>query len=638
MNNLQSVSRQAYQQVQRQAERFPYQFWAIVLILVSGGIGFTATNMLFKLPKSPQCSRIFWPIASASMRLYCAQLSADDRTVDSLLQAIKLVASLPKDHPLYGEANRSIEEWANEIVSLADESFQDGKLDEAIATVKRIPNQVQAYKLVEERISSWQETWKKGEAIFAEVEDNLRKARWNDAFRAAVKLLNLDNRYWGTTRYDQSVKNIQLAQEESSKLDTAYRILRRGGIDNWLKAIAEAQKIPKESYAYQESLGLINKAKEKLQNFIQNLIDDKDWQTLSSTVDRIPENIFPAEDTNEWQLLGTAGSDAQSGTLEGIQSAISTAERIADQTRPLYTVAQELIQGWRTEETALTQLAKARQMAESGTVADLTTAIAEAKLVPDSNPRYQDALRDINNWTKQIQIYEDKPVLAKAKELADSGNVGDLQQAIDQASSISRDRALYSEARQEMREWQTMVERQEDQPLLDQAKAIAANQDYASAISTASQVRSGRVLYPEARKNINLWQQEIQSQKTLQRANALAEARTPESLSNAIRLILQIPLSTEAGSQRIQSINTWSYQLLSLAQEKASEASLSEAIRLARVIPKESAAYNTARDLIKDWKQALTPVPTSVPVTPNTPELESPPLPTDLNPTTTTNP
>jgi hypothetical protein len=206
-------------------------------------------------------------------------------------------------------------------------------------------------------------------------------------------------------------------------------------------------------------------------------------------------------------------------------------------------VAQELIQGWRTEETALTQLAKARQMAESGTVADLTTAIAEAKLVPDSNPRYQDALRDINNWTKQIQIYEDKPVLTKAKELADSGNVGDLQQAIDQASSISQDRALYSEARQEMREWQTMVERQEDQPLLDQAKAIAANQDYASAISTASQVRSGRVLYPEARKNINLWQQEIQSQKTLQRANALAETRTPESLSNAIRLILQIPLN-----------------------------------------------------------------------------------------------
>ena len=100
MNNLQSVSEQTYQQVKQKANRFPFQFWAIILIFLSGGIGFTATTMLFKLPKSPQCSRIFWPIASASMRLYCAQLSADERTVDGLLKAIELVASLPKDHPL----------------------------------------------------------------------------------------------------------------------------------------------------------------------------------------------------------------------------------------------------------------------------------------------------------------------------------------------------------------------------------------------------------------------------------------------------------------------------------------------------------------------------------------------------------
>ncbi|MFM7441551.1 MAG: chromosome segregation ATPase, partial [Snowella sp.] len=348
----------------------------------------------------------------------------------------------------------------------------------------------------------------------------------------------------------------------------------------------------------------------------------KDWQTLASTVERIPEGLFPAEDTNEWQLLGTAGSDAQSGTLEGIQSAISTAERIADQTRPLYTVAQELIQGWRTEETALTQLAKARQMAESGTVEDLTTAIAEAKLVPDSNPRYQDALRDINNWTKQIQIYEDKPVLAKAKELADSGNVGDLQQAIDQASSISRDRALYSEARKEIQGWQSTVETQEDQPILDQANALGNNQDYQSAINTASQIRSGRALYPEARKKIGRWQSEIQAQKNLQKAYAIAANRTPESLTSAIQLVNQIPSYTEASSQRLQALNTWSYQLLSIAQEKASVSSFSEAIRLARLIPKDSAAYSTSRDLISDWRRLLAP---PAPVAPPEPTLESSP-------------
>ena len=628
MNNLQSVGRQTVQNLQRQAERFPLQFWAIILILLSGGLGFTATTMLFKLPKSPQCSRIFWPIASASLRLYCGQVLAEERTTDSLLRAIELVAALPKDHPLYQEGSQNIEMWANELLDLAEESYQAGNLEEAIATARRIPDHVEAYKLVEERIATWQETWKEGEAIYAEVEANLRKADWNGAFRDAVKLLNLDSRYWSTTKYNESLKNIQLAQEESSKLDTAYRILRQGGIDNWLKAIAEAKKIPKTSYAYQESQGLVDQAKEKIQDYVQSLIEQKDWQTLASATDRIPEDLFPTEDLNDWQLLGDAGSDAQSGTLEGIQTAIATLARMADPTRPYHKLAQELMAGWQKEEAALTQLAKARDKAASGTLVDLNAAIAEARLIPQENPRYRDALQDINTWTKQVQIYEDKPVLSKAKELAAAGNVTALEQAIQQAATITNDRALYGEAKKQMREWQEMVERQEDQPILDQASNLASSQDYQGAINTASQIRSGRGLYREARQKINGWQQQIQAQRDLQRANALAESRTPEGLSNAIRLARQLPSSTDAGSQRTQVINTWSYQLLSIAQEKASISQLSEAIRLARAIPKESAAYSTARELIKDWQRLLTaPAPAIAPPPPAMEEMPAIPMP-----------
>jgi hypothetical protein len=625
MNNLQSVGRQTLQHVQRQAERFPWQFWAIVLILLSGGLGFTATTMLFRLPKSPQCSQIFWPIASASLRLYCGQVLAEERTTDSLLRAIELVAALPKDHPLYREGSQNIEMWANELLDLAEESYQAGNLEEAIATARRIPDHVEAYKLVEKRIATWQETWKEGEAIYAEVEANLRKADWNGAFRDAVKLLNLDSRYWSTTKYNESLKNIQLAQEESSKLDTAYRILRQGGVDNWLKAIAEAKKIPKTSYAYQESQGLVDQAKEKIQDYVQSLIEKKDWQTLASTTDRIPEEVFPTEDLNDWQMLGDAGSDAQSGTLEGIQTAIATLGRMTDQTRPYYSLAQELMTGWQKEEKALTQLAKAREKAASGSLVDLNTAIAEARTIPQENPRYRDALQDINTWTKQVQIYEDKPILTKAKEIAAGGNVVALEQAIQQAATITNDRALYGEAKKQMREWQEMVERQEDQPLLDQASSLASNQDYQGAINTASQIRSGRSLYRSARQNMNRWQQQIQAQRDLQRANTLAESRTPEGLSNAIRLARQLPSSTDAGSQRTQVINTWSYQLLSIAQEKASVSQLSEAIRLARAIPKESVAYSTARDLIKDWQRLLTPATPAPIVSPPAPAIEEMP-------------
>ena len=415
--------------LQLQAERFPLQFWAILLILVSGGVGFSATNWLLKLPQSPQCSRIFWPIASASMRLYCAQVSAEEKTVDSLLKAIELVAGLPKDHPLAPEINRNIEQWSKEILDLAEDSYQSGNLQGAIATAKRIPNHVQAYNLVESRVQAWQQTWQQGEAIYADVEQSLRKSRWNEAFRNAVRLLNLDNRYWETVKYDGAIKNIQMAQEDSSKLDNAYNILRRGGIDNWIKVITEAQKIPNTSYAYEEAQNLIAQVKEKVTAEIQTLIDQQDWQTMASTIARLPEQAFAAEDLNDWQLLSSAGSDAQSGTLEGFQAAIDTAERMTDQSRSLYPLAQKLLSSWRQEETALSQLAQARNTASAGTVEALRAAVIEAELITSDNPRYPEARREIRNWTEQIQISEDEPLLNRAKQLALSGQAADLEQA-----------------------------------------------------------------------------------------------------------------------------------------------------------------------------------------------------------------
>jgi hypothetical protein len=629
MNNPYTLS--VFRYFRNTAQRFPLQFWAAMLIVVSGGIGFVSTNWLLSLPKSPQCSRIFWPVASASMRLYCAQVSAEEKTVDSLLKAIELLAGLPKDHPLAAEVNRNIEEWATELLDLAEEFFQAGKLKEAIDTAKRIPDHVQAYNLVEERIAAWEELWGKGEEIYAEVETDLRKARWNSAFRNAVRLLNLDNRYWSTTKYDDAIRNIQIAQEESSKLDTAYKILNRGGIDNRLKAIEDAAKIPKESYAYEEAQILIGKAVDKLTDIVKDLIDQQDWQTLANLMDRLPVDRFPSAEINDWQVLATAGSEAQTGTLEGLELAITTAERIANPSRPYYELAQTLIKGWRTEETAMQQLNKARNTAEVGTVSALNQAIAEAQLVPRDNPRYADAVRDITNWTKQVQISEDSPVLSKARELANSRNIGDIEQAIQAASQISSDRALYAEARQNIREWQAMVQTQEDQPILDQAIALGNAQNYPAAISTAQQIDRGRALSSEARKYIGRWQTEINAQRNLKRAQDLAANRNIDSLTQAIRVVKQVPRSTDAGSQREQSINNWGYQILALAQEQASIANYNQAIRLARQVPTDSAAYGTSQDLVREWQGRIQPPTPSAPVynTPPAPPVDVAPMPAE---------
>jgi hypothetical protein len=587
-----------------------WQLWAAILVFASGGIGFTATSALLKLPSNPNCLRIFWPFASASMRLYCAQIEAESGTVDGLLKAIELVAALPEDHPLHQEINRNVEQWAVQILELAEKDFQEGKLEGAIAIARKIPSQVSAYDLVEKRIEKWQSTWAEGEKIFAEVEQQLRSSEWNQAFREAVQLLYLDNQYWATTKYEEVVKKIQLAQEESKQLDTAFAVLRRGGIDNWIQAITEASKIKPESYAYQEAQNIIDKAKDKLLAAIQDLIDNRNWQALSEVVERLPANVALPDEVKGWRTLANAGSDANEGTVESLENAIATAQQLKSDS-PLYDTAQDLIARWKLEIEGVANLSKARETARTGTVNDLNAAIAQADLVAPSNPRYQEAQSEISGWNRQVQTIEDRPILEKAKELSMSGTATALQEAIAQASLINSNRALYREAQQEISRWQGDIERQEDQPFLDQAIALANAKDYTAAIDAAQQIQRGRALYREARSKIRRWRREIQAQKDLQEAYLIADTRTPEAIISALNILRKIPASTDAKEQSSSALNMWSYQLLMMAKDRANNTSLQDAIQLASMIPADSGAYASAQAQMAVWRKMLAPQPSA---------------------------
>ncbi|MDJ0580433.1 chromosome segregation ATPase [Crocosphaera sp.] len=592
--------------------QIPWQFWALVLIIVSGSVGFTATSMLLRLPKSPQCVRIFWPIASASKRIYCAQVEAEQETVDSFLKAIDLVEALPQDHPLRNEINRNVEDWALAILDIAEKEFQGGKLEEAIATARRLPENLQVYGLIEEKIEEWRSIWGEGEEIFAKVEEELRKSNWNLAFREAVSLLTVSNKYWATTRYDDTVKKIQLAQEESSRLDDAYRVLRRGGIDNWLQAIADAEEISPESYAYQEAQNLIADAKEKIVDSIDDLIDARRWSSLSDVVNQLPDSLALSDEIADWRTMASAGLDAQTGTVENLEIAILGLEEI-DEDRPLYQEAQDLISRFKLEIQDVTNLEEARNLAAGGSVDDLNAAIATAEMVPSSNPRYQEARQEITQWTTTIQLREDQPILDKARSLARGGNISALRQAITQAQSIGSGRTLHNEAQKEVRKWRVSIQRQEDQPILNQAIALGAAKDYEAAIGAARKISSGRVLYQEAQNNINKWQREIRAKKNLEEAFLIAQPQTPQSLVSAIGVVRKIPSSTDVSYKAKQALDRWSFQLLSMAQRMANRSLLSEAVNLAKMIPSDSAAYGSAQNQINAWNKLLRPVQPEIP-------------------------
>jgi hypothetical protein len=586
-------------------------------VVVFGGVGFLATWQLLNMQKSPNCPKIFWPIASASLRLYCAQLSADSRTVPGLLEAIALVEALPEDHPLRSQVNQQVEEWARDILNLAEKDYQAGNLEQAIAKARQIPNNMAVAAIIEERIAKWQGTWTEGNDILSKLEENLRASNWNQSFRLAVDLLNLNNEYWATVKYNEAIAKITVAREDSSKLDNAFNLFARGGLDNWFKVIEEARKIQASSYAYQEAQKLIGKTEDKLKEYAERLIEQKQWQALRDLANESPEDLKIKADITDWSVLSTAALDAETGTVDGLEAGILGLEQI-DPSRPLHQTALAMKERWQLQVQDVKILSEARDLAQAGTIEQYSAAIAKAGEVPRNNPLWSQAQQEIGSWNRQIQVIEDRPILERAQEIALPSDINSLSSAIIQARAIGKNRALYRDAQREIRGWQVRIERMEDQPILDQAQALANLKDYSTAIETANQIPPSRALSSEVSQNIRRWRRELRSRQNLQQANQLAATGTPEGLTRAIALVTNISTQTDAGVQRTELLERWSYQLLSLATDQANNGRYLEAIRLAESVSRESTAYSSARSQMQGWRNILQP-PAPPPIVESTP-------------------
>lgn len=582
-----------------------WQFLLATGVTVFGGLGVLSVALLFKLPAVPNCPEIFWPTASASLRLYCAQLAANKQTAENLVEAINLVNSLSSDHPLRPEIDRHIEEWSLDILKLGDEAFQAGQLNEARDLARKIPNNLPAYKLVEERIQKWESMWAQAEELTQKVEEQLRKSNWNEAFRYALKLAYLNNNYWSTTRYDEVVELIHLAKEESRKLDKAYELKRTNQIDNLVAAIKLAQVINPKSYAYKEAQDLISECNEKLLMMARDRLDKGEWRVVLEIVQKTPENPNLQEPLQDLSDLANAQSRAEEGTATSLEEAIALAQKL-EIGRPLYDKSQELIRGWQLEVEGVARMQRARDLARPGSINDLSAAIAEAQQIPSINPRYREAQTQINRWVNQIQIIEDQPYLERAEQIASMGDISSLQAAISQASLVGRGRALYDDAQGKIRQWSRRIQRTQDQPIIDQADGLAISGNLNDAIRAAQQISPERALYSEAQGKIRSWQREILGQQRLNEAYEIAKVETPQALQAAINLAKRVPRSTSVSSNAREAVNRWSYQILAMAQLKA-DTNVPEAIAIAQTIPSNTDAYQAAQAQIQAWQRLLQP-------------------------------
>ncbi len=587
--------------------QFGLRFWAILIVLVSTSVGFTAIALLLKLPAVPNCPATFWPTASASLRLYCAQLAANKNTADNLLKAIALVEELPPDHPLRPEINRSIEQWSLDILKIGEDKFQAGQLNEAIKIAKQIPSHVSAAKLVDKQVDRWQTVWSKAQAIANKVEEELRNSNWTLAFREAVQLTYVDNRYWTTTKYEQITRKIQLAREASSQLDKARNLSDSNNVDDLVAAIKEAQKVARSSYAYTAAQKLVADCGKKLVKLAESRIEQRNWRGVLEIANKIPDSVKLPEVKSDLTDLANAMEMAEAGTATDLERAISAAQKVGAG-RPLYAKAQQLVARWQRETEDVARLERARMFANSGLVADLKTAIAEAQQIPTGNPRYQEARDEIRKWTRQAETLEDQPFLDRANQIASFGGMAALQQAIQEASSIAPGRALYKQAQDKIAGWTNTIQREQDQPYLDQARALASAGNLPAAINAAQQIKRGRALYNEAQDEIQGWQMDIRGQERLQSAYQTANGGTVDALAAAIRIARDVPSGSNSRGEARLAINRWSDQILAMAQDRSAY-NLTEAITIANMVPSGTDAYDAAQQQIRAWQRILEPPP-----------------------------
>jgi hypothetical protein len=577
-----------------------WPFWSLGALALVSGIGIVSAVSLFRIPNLPNCRAIFWLTASATTRLQCADAYAEQRTLDGYLDAIALVDALPADHPLRGEIDLQIEAWAEEILTLAEATFQAGQLSDAIAMVRRIPDQTSAAAAVGAQVGEWNQIWEQAETMYAASEQDLNALDFQEAFNKAIQLLQVGNDYWETVKFNELTTRITAAREDLNELGRAKRLAKQGTVKAMEEAIAIAKSIDSQSPVRPEAQTVLRQLGRDLIAMAEDALARRDAATASQFLDTIPSELEMQAETADMRTIIDASTLAWRGGITGLEGGIVRLQSISSD-RPLYARAQTLMRRWQDEVQGRSQLEWARQLATPGTVADLQVAIAEAQQISRTNPAWDDAEAEIGRWRAQIQTTQDRPILMQADQLAQAG---DLSGAIAVARRVTTGRALYSEASDKINRWQGQIQRAEDGPILAQAQQLASSGQLQEAITVASRINDGRVLYGDAQADIRRWREQLQGQQNLQRAYLLAQRGNVDALVSAIRLAQAIPDSSAEKTEANQALTRWSWDIFRMAETEA-QYSLQRAIDIAEKVPAQTEAYAEAQLKLREWRSRL---------------------------------
>jgi hypothetical protein len=374
--------------------------------------------------------------------------------------------------------------------------------------------------------------------------------------------------YWYEVRYKDATTRIAAEKEGRRKLKQAKKLVKEANDDPQAvySALESIGQVDPETYARAASKSEIDEWSKKLLAWaIARKQDDRIEEALAAAK-IIPQEaeLYPrARDLvalSQSELMIGRDFSPLSIPLKEQILLIMDAQAVAAEMspkHPLYRSSQALLSPWKLYLEDLLQLQIATGVASFGQPISFRLAIAQAEEIDRDRPGRIYAQTLISAWKRELERIEDKPLIERARALARLNTIEGYKAAIAQAEKLSRNRGSWVDAEALITWCKRQIESVEDQPIIDRARQLIVDGKIDDAIALLKQIPSGRSLYEDARQLIR----ELGQRELIERDRPILE--------RAIQL--------------------------------AKNGKLTEAINLADNIPKDSPLYREAQDKITRW-------------------------------------
>jgi hypothetical protein len=536
--------------------------WLLVFCL---GTGVGAMLWLLLLPPLPDCKQP-QQLAMDGERLYCAEQIAQPTNADSLVNSLDLIKDWSAEHPLYSRAVHLMDEWSSALLELARVKAVESNLSGAIALAEKIPPASNVSKDAKAAITTWQKDLNQGQAIVDSVQTAIQARKWGLAIQQLRLLARMDSDYW-TQQVDRLRQQVSSEIIAAKQLDQARALAKNaaGNVQTLGRAIALAEQINPDTVTHTTAKAEVDRWTAALFAIVSGQLPPQiGLEQAMAAVQQLPKGV-PVPDARDILWISRAQPLVTNPLPRGalykqlwqLWNVFAQVRQIPPDS-PLYPQAKSVLPKLQQQIQDVTQLNAASGLASLWQIPSLQLGIQVAHGIAPNRPRRIYAQTLITMWQKDIERVQDRPYLVQANQFASVGSPQTFQQAIVYARQIPAGRSLYPEAQVAIAQWSRQIELIEDEPVLNQAQALAREGRFTEAIQVAAQIRSGRSLYPEAQTAMGEWTYQTQVREDrpiLERAYVLAEQGNRLA---AINLASQIRPGRALYGEAQTAIATWS--------------------------------------------------------------------------------